>query len=88
MSSWYMRDNHTFKKLPTDVDEAMAVLRETFDGEGGHYGMLAANDDHKDELGVVHAAGEWGEFAPRARAWLEQVATPSQGEVEYASWFQ
>lgn len=86
MSSWYMRDNHTFVKIPSDVDEAMAVLRETFDAPCGHHGMLASKDHDRTRLGVVHAAGDWAEFAPRARAWLVMADAPTAADLEYSSW--
>lgn len=67
---WYMRDNHTFRGLPLNVEKAIHDLRIVFDGECGHYGMLCSKQFKDDPC---HARGDWDEFEPRARAWLTEA---------------
>lgn len=43
MNIYYMRDNHTFRKLTTDVAEAKAAIIEEFEA-GYKYGMLGTRD--------------------------------------------
>lgn len=76
---WYMRDNHTFAELPADDDAALARLREVFDGDCGHYGMLCATlrradgkEGHPRPEGL-HAKADWAEFEERAREWLART---------------
>ena len=83
MSRWYMRDNHTFRKLPECPTKALAVVREEFEN-GETYGMLCSKEEGINT--VEHAHKDWAEFEPRAIAWLRKVAEPSPGEVEYRSW--
>ena len=81
---WYMRDNHTFRRLPANVDDAMAILRDEFDA-GETYGMLCTKQGPmagKNE----HARKDWGDFEPRARRWLLAAMQPTAAEAEYASW--
>ena len=75
---WYMRDNHTFRSLPLDVDAALALMREERD-KGQTYGMLCGNPSAVIP-GVVHARGAltWGEFEAAARPWLEQAIALSK----------
>ena len=79
VSCWYMRDNHTFRALPLDVEQALAVMREERD-EGNTYGMLCG----KPEGGVVpppiHArtAAEWPSFEAAAGPWLEKAVAASK----------
>jgi hypothetical protein len=78
VSCWYMRDNHTFRALPLDVEEALAVMRSERD-DGNIYGMLCGNP-----YGVVpepvHArtAAEWPSFEAAARQWLETAVARSK----------
>lgn len=75
---WYMRDNHTFRPLPLDVDAAMQVMREERD-DGQTYGMLCGRP-----LGVVpepvhvSTAEKWGDFEAKARPWLESAVAASK----------
>jgi hypothetical protein len=75
---WYMRDNHTFRALPLDVEAALAVMREERDA-GQTYGMLCGRP-----RGVVpepvHArtAWEWPAFEDAARPWLETAVARSK----------
>jgi hypothetical protein len=87
MKLWYMRDNHTFRALPPDDEEAIAVLRVEFD-RGFTSGMLCATSPlHPFRPDNVHAHADFAEFEPRARAWLATARTySSPGELEYASW--
>ena len=68
---WYMRDNHTFRALPLDVDAALAAMREERDA-GSTYGMLCGRPDGVVPP-VVHArnAAEWPAFEAKARPWLD-----------------
>ena len=78
MSLWYMRDNHTFRKLPFDAESAMDAVREEFD-DGYTHGMLCS----KMAPGEVHAHGkdEWFEFDKQARDWLaKSIACISEQE--------
>lgn len=75
---WYMRDNHTFRPLPLDVDAALQVMREERD-DGNTYGMLCGKPD--GVLGSVmhaHGAADWPRFEAAARPWLEQAVTRSK----------
>ena len=77
VACWYMRDNHTFRALPLDVDEALAVLRSERD-DGQTYGMLFGRPDGVVP-GPVHAPGatQWPEFEAAARPWLERMVALS-----------
>ena len=75
---WYMRDNHTFRALPLNVDAALAAMSEERDA-GETYGMLCGNP-----VGVlpppIHArsAAEWPAFEAAARTWLEAAVSRSE----------
>lgn len=75
---WYMRDNHTFRALPLDVESALAVMREERD-TGNTYGMLCGKPEGVVS-GVVHArtAAEWPAFEAAARPWLETAVARSK----------
>ena len=75
---WYMRDNHTFRALPLDVDAALAVMREERDA-GNTYGMLCGRPNGVAP-GPVHArtAAEWSAFENAARPWLEAAVARSK----------
>lgn len=82
---WYMRDNHTFRPLPMDVDAALAVMREERDA-GNTYGMLCGRP-HGVVQGPVHArtADQWDAFEAAARPWLEtavKASLPPNDRVE------
>lgn len=78
---WYMRDNHTFRALPLDVEAALAVMREERDA-GQTFGMLCGSPD-----GVVpppvHArtAAEWMAFEAQARPWLDKAVAAASKMV-------
>jgi hypothetical protein len=74
---WYMRDNHTFRALPLDVEQAIAAMREERD-DGQTYGMLCGRPDGVVPP-VVHAgsASEWEAFETKARPWLEAAIAKS-----------
>ena len=79
---YYMRDNHTFRALPLDVEAAIGAMREERDA-GNTYGMLCS----QQITNVVHApsAAEWDDFELRAREWLEaaiKVKVPPTPEEE------
>lgn len=67
--AYYMRDNHTFKRLGPSIDEAMADVKAEMEA-GYTYGMLCTKD--RSDVGTVHAGKSWEEFEPRAREWLEK----------------
>lgn len=88
---FYMRDNHTFRRLPLDVELAIEAMREERD-DGQTYGMLCSKQ--AGELGQVHAydAARWPAFESQARPWLAAMlekhkawANPP-GQIEYDSW--
>ena len=69
--AYYMRDNHSFRRLPLEVDAAMAAIREEFD-DGWTGGMLCTKDYRMDRRNV-HANGKehWAEFESAGRVWME-----------------
>ena len=73
ISIWYMRDNHTFRKLPLNVEGALETMREERD-RGAVYGMLCGWPG-ASVPGQVHArsAADWPVFEAAARLWLENV---------------
>ena len=83
---WYMRDNHTFRALPLDVEDALAAMREERDA-GQTYGMLCGRPDGV-VLGPVHArtAAEWPAFEAAARPWLETAVARSKPPNVEAKW--
>lgn len=66
---YYMRDNHTFRRLPNDVERALIAIRQEWD-DGYTGGMLCSK--HSELRDSVHAHGKakWNEFEAQARAWL------------------
>lgn len=75
---WYMRDNHTFRPLPLDVEAALAAMRDERDA-GQTYGMLCGHPAGVVP-GPVHAstAAEWPAFEDAARRWLETAVARSK----------
>jgi len=69
---YYMRDNHTFRNLPLDSDQAVAALREEFRC-GYTHGMLCWSSENPRSLGNLHAAGNdtAEEFFDEARDWIK-----------------
>lgn len=61
---FYMRDNHTFKKLTGSIDEMIEQIRHEIE-DGYKYGMLCAHDKKE----VVHMSGSLKEL--EARDWLK-----------------
>lgn len=82
---WYMRDNHTFIRLPLDLNVAMTKLRTAFIDERDTYGMLCTKQGPMQNA-PEHAYANWDEFEPRARKWIKDALEPSDAEIEYASW--
>ena len=74
----YMRDNHTFRALPLDVEAALAVMREERDA-GNTYGMLCGSPEGVVP-GPVHARSDldWPAFEDAARPWLETAVARSK----------
>lgn len=86
---WYMRDNHTFRSLPLDVDAAIRVMRQERDA-GNIYGLLSGSpDDVLPEPVHARSAAEWPAFETAARAWLETAVArskpPNDGEFRHVS---
>jgi hypothetical protein len=75
---WYMRDNHIFRALPLDVEQALAVMRQERDA-GDTYGMLCGRPDGGVLPPPVHAgaAADWPAFEAKARPWLEAAVAAS-----------
>lgn len=83
MKLYYMRDTHTFRALPLDVERAIIVLREEF-ADGCTHGMLCTKSISVEP---VRAHGQWAEFEHKARLWLAGcVNYKSPGDLEYESW--
>ena len=78
VQAWYMRDNHTFRALPLDVEAALTAMREERDA-GQTYGMLCGSPNGVVP-GPVHArtAAEWPAFETAARPWLETAVARSK----------
>lgn len=65
---YYMRDNHTFKRLTGPVEDMLAQVMAEFD-DGYTYGLLCTS---LPDLGNVHAYGtaDRQRFQNEAREWL------------------
>ena len=76
---YYMRDNHTFRSLPLDVEKALQAVHEEFDA-GYTYGMLCSK---LKGVGYLHANGSKRseEFFMAAREWLQDAVDVAIGEV-------
>jgi len=72
---YYMRDNHTFRNLPLDPDQAVAALRQEF-RRGYTYGMLCWTGETSRSAGNLHAAGDETaeEFFEAARDWIKAAS--------------
>jgi hypothetical protein len=53
LSIWYMRDNHTFKKLSNDVNTALIEIEHEFNSGWTHGSLCSKNDGFK----MIHAKG-------------------------------
>ena len=77
---WYMRDNHTFKKLSAHVSTALIEIEQEFN-EGYTYGMLCSK--HKG-FSTVHASGEkkrlefFAECKKTLEEWLPNTTPPQR----------
>lgn len=78
---WYMRDNHTFRSLPLDVEAAVLALRQEFD-VGETYGILFSK--HPRVKGCVHAANDWPAFEAAARKWLAVAVSEALDAIPFA----
>lgn len=89
MNLYYMRDNHTFRPLPLDIEGAVAAVREEH-ALGFTSGMLCTKSLPANVTGAEpnpHACRSFDEFEPRIRKWMTYVlAYKSPGELEYQSW--
>lgn len=66
---WYMRDNHTFKRLTGPVEEMLSQCMAEFDA-GWTGGMLCTKSLAGMEHVHAHGSAKRGEFKDAARAWL------------------
>ena len=77
---WYMRDNHTFKKLSADVSIALIEIEQEFN-EGYTYGMLCSK---RKGFPNVHASGEkkrlefFAECKKTLEEWLPNTTPPQR----------
>ncbi len=77
---WYMRDNHTFKKLSADVSIALIEIEQEFN-EGYTYGMLCSK---REGFPNVHASGEkkrlefFAECKKVFEEWLPSTTPPQR----------
>lgn len=65
---YYMREDHSFRRLSGDIDAMLVMVREDFDA-GHQHGMLCSKAPGFQE---VHGRGDWSDFEARARASLEK----------------
>jgi hypothetical protein len=70
-----MRDNHTFKRLSNNVDEALEQISVEFT-DGYTHGMLCTHDV---VIQPIHAGNDFAKFIPQVREWYEQVYTMEIG---------
>jgi hypothetical protein len=72
--AYYMRDNHTFRKLSPDLLAALQEIEEDFDA-GWTHGMLNSKHPSSKDLGVVHANGpkEKSKFLANCKEWLMKL---------------
>jgi hypothetical protein len=65
MKLWYMRDNHTFRELSANVEEAVAVIRSEFEA-GFNQGSFTTRAYPN---GYIAAHGDLPEFEKEVRDW-------------------
>lgn len=70
---WYMRDNHTFRELPLDVERAIEILRHEVCEECFSHGMLCSHQVRGLPDVHAHGAEKWHEFEFAARDWLQKA---------------
>ena len=75
MNLYYMRDNHTFKKLSMDVDIAIEQIKKEFK-DGYTMGMLCTHDA---TIQPIHASADLVSFIQKIKQWYEQVNTMNIG---------
>ena len=77
---WYMRDNHTFKKLSADVSIALIEIEQEFN-EGYTYGMLCSK---RAGFPSIHASGEkkrlefFAECKKTLEEWIPNTTPPQR----------
>ena len=71
MQCWYMRDNHTFRKLSSNINEALAQIKEEMD-DGYTFGSLCAEDK---SIPMLHARGskELPSYLAECVKWFEKL---------------
>lgn len=92
MKLYYMRDDHLFRPLPLDVEQAVAAVREEF-AAGQTCGMLCSKSLPCTPFGTEgepdpHAhGGSFAEFEPQVRAWMAYALNyKAPADLEYESW--
>jgi len=73
---YYMRDNHTFRRLPFHVEDGIQAIKDEFE-EGYTHGMLCSKDSRINDL---HARGmkKWFEFERQATEWIASAILVNQ----------
>jgi hypothetical protein len=71
MSIWFMRDNHTFRKLPTNHEEAKEILSEEFDA-GYKHGMVGGEEEF-EAIQSIHMSGNWARFLVDLRRFYDDI---------------
>lgn len=76
MAIWYMRDNHTFRKLPNDADAALKIIADEA-RDGFTYGTLCASNPYTKTVGMKGSA-DWIRFDKEARKWFAEYQAEEQ----------
>ncbi len=75
---WYMRDNHTFLRLPLEVNLALQALEDEFI-HGDSRGMLCSK--HPGLVNIqYHSNGNWNDFKPLAVGFLREAMRIANAE--------
>jgi hypothetical protein len=69
---WFMRDNHTFIKLPFNYTEALEIIQQGWDS-GCNYGSFFTKDAVFSELGDISSNADWGKFKVDFKDWFDRA---------------
>ena len=77
MKCWYMRDDHTFRKLSSNINKAIEQIAVEID-DGHTYGMLCAEDK---SIPVLHAGSreEMPLYLADCVKWFESITDKQIG---------
>ena len=64
-----MRDNHTFRELPADADEALKIIAEEARDGFTNGSLFATNPDETNGV-HLHGSDDWLRFDKAAREWF------------------